>query len=256
MNEYSFSPPYERYAPLYDQSGQMRFAVLVHLYLRDLLRQHPVKGRRALDLACGTGTLALLLAADGWEVTGLDRSAAMLDQAAARAASADEQARFVHGDMRDLEGLLPATAFDLVTCTYDSLNYLPTEADLAACFHAVASVLASGGLYVADMNTRHFLEYDWGECVIQEYDGYVQIERSHFDSASEQNIMVLTGFVGDDDQGYERFDELHIERAYPPETVTALMERAGLRVEALYDSFTLQPPGPDTQRIFWVARKP
>lgn len=256
MNEYGFSPPYERYAPLYDQSGQMRFAVLVHLYLRDLLRQHPVSGRRALDLACGTGTLALLLAADGWEVTGLDRSAAMLAQAAGRAAGADEHARFVHGDMRDLEGLVPATAFDLVTCTYDSLNYMPTEADLAACFHAVAGVLAPGGLYVADMNTRHFLEHDWGECVIQEHDGYVQIERSHFDGASERNVMVLTGFVGDDDQGYERFDELHVERAYPPETVTALMERAGLRVEALYDSFTLQPPGPETQRIFWVARKP
>jgi ubiquinone/menaquinone biosynthesis C-methylase UbiE len=256
MNEYGFSPPYERYAPLYDQSGQMRFAVLVHLYLRDLLRQHPISGRRALDLACGTGTLALLLAADGWQVTGVDRSAAMLAQAAARAANADEHVRFVHGDMRDLEGLVPATAFDLVTCTYDSLNYMPTEADLAACFHAVAGVLAPGGLYVADMNTRHFLEHDWGECVIQEHDGYVQIERSHFDSASERNIMVLTGFVGDDDQGYERFDELHVEYAYPPETVTALMERAGLRVEALYGSFTLQAPGPHTQRIFWVARKP
>jgi SAM-dependent methyltransferase len=180
----------------------------------------------------------------------------MLAQAVARATGANEQVRFVHGDMRDLEGLVPATAFDLVTCTYDSLNYMPTEGDLAACFHAVAGVLAPGGLYVADMNTRHFLEHEWGTCVIQEYDGYVQIERSHFDSASERNIMVLTGFVGDDDQGYERFDELHVERAYPPETVTALLERAGLRVEALYDSFTLQPPGSDTQRIFWVARKP
>ncbi len=252
----TFDPPYERYAPLYDRSGQMRFAVLVHLYLRDLLRQHPVGGRRALDLACGTGTLALLLAADGWEVIGLDRSAAMLAEAAARAASADEPVRFIHGDMRDLEGLVPAAMFDLVTCSYDSLNYMPTEADLAACFRAVASALAPGGLYVADLNTRHFLEHDWGACMIQEYDGYVQIERSHFDPASARNRMVLTGFVGDDDTGYERFDELHVEYAYPPETVTALMERAGLRVEALYDSFTLQPPGPRTQRIFWVARKP
>ncbi|MGQ9926738.1 MAG: class I SAM-dependent DNA methyltransferase [Chloroflexaceae bacterium] len=256
MNEYSFSPPYERYAPLYDQSGQMHFAVLVHLYLHDLLRQHPVSGRRALDLACGTGTLALLLAAEGWEVTGVDRSAAMLAQAVARASGANEQVRFVHGDMRDLEDLIPATAFDLVTCTYDSLNYMLTEGDLAACFHAVAGILAPGGLYVADMNTRHFLEHNWAACVIQEYDGYVQIERSHFDSASERNSMVLTGFVGDDDQGYERFDELHVERAYPPETVTALLEGAGLHVEGLYDSFTLQPPGPHTQRIFWVARKP
>jgi hypothetical protein len=67
--------------------------------------------------------------------------------------------------------------------------------------------------------------------------------------------MVLTGFVGDDEAGYERFDEVHVERAYPPEVVRDLIGRAGLRVEACYDSFTTIPPGPYTQRIFWAARR-
>jgi hypothetical protein len=106
------------------------------------------------------------------------------------------------------------------------------------------------------MNTRHFLEFDWGECAVREQEGYVQIERSAFDPARGTNAMLLTGFIGDDEAGYERFDELHIERAYPPGQVSAWIEAAGLRVEALYDSFTFAPPGPRTQRIFWVARKP
>lgn len=248
---------YERYAPLYDASGQVRFALLTHMYLCELLARHPVTGRRALDLACGTGTLALLLADDGWAVTGLDASAAMLEQAAAKAADspAGTNLRLVHGDMRRADELLPNAAFDLATCTYDSLNYLLCEDDLAACFAAAARVLAPGGLYVADMNTRHFLEHDWGECLVREQDGYVQIERSSFDPARATNSMVLTGFVGDDESGYERFDELHVERAYPPELVSALIAHAGLRVEAVYDSFTFSPPGPRTQRIFWVARR-
>lgn len=243
---------YERYAPLYDASGQVRFALLTHAYLRELLARHPPVGRRALDLACGTGTLGLLLAEDGWSITGVDRSAAMLAQAAAKAAG---QAHFVHGDMRQLVGLLPPASFDLATCVYDSLNYMLSEADLAACFAGAAHALAPGGLYVADMNTRHFLANDWGDCLVREQDGYIQIERSQFDPGRDTNSMLLTGFVGDDERGYARFDELHIERAYPPEQVAALLERAGLHVEAAYDSFTFSPPAERTQRIFWVARK-
>ncbi|GAB4430649.1 MAG: class I SAM-dependent methyltransferase [Chloroflexi bacterium OHK40] len=248
---------YDHYAPLYDSSGQLRFALLTHLYLHDLLARHPAPGRRAVDLACGTGTLALQLAEEGWEVTGLDSSAPMLAQARERAASsqAGERLRFVLADMRWPGEALPAAAFDLATCTYDSLNYMLTEEDLAACFVAAATALAPGGLYVADMNTRHFLEFDWGTCAINEQPGYVQIERSHFDPSNATSTMLLTGFVGDDTSGYTRFDELHIERAYPPETVDALLAAAGLRVEARYDSFTTSPPGPQTQRIFWVARK-
>jgi ubiquinone/menaquinone biosynthesis C-methylase UbiE len=248
---------YERYAPLYDASGQVRFALLVHSYLGELLERHPVQGRRALDLACGTGTLALLLASDGWAVTGLDRAQAMLAQARAKAtgATSAERLRFVEADMRALEGAIPAASFDLATCTYDSLNYMLDASDLAACFAAAAYALAPGGLYVADMNTRHFLEFDWGECLIREQPGYVQIERSSFNPANATNAMLLTGLVGDDKAGYERFEELHVERAYPAEQVRNLLESAGLRVEASYDSFTFGPPAPLTQRIFWVARK-
>lgn len=255
--DHELTPPYERYAPAYDASGQVRFALLVHIYLRELLARHPVPGRKALDLACGTGTLALLLADEGWAVTGVDRSPAMLAEAAAKLAGSPlaERVRLVRADMRQLEGQLPAGGFDLATCTYDSLNYLLEPAELRATFAGVAAALAPGGLFVADMNTRHFLEFEWGECAVREQDGYVQIERSSFDPERAINTMLLTGFVGDDTTGYTRFDELHHERAYPPEQIDGLLAEAGLRVEAHYDSFTTSPPGPRSQRIFWVARK-
>jgi ubiquinone/menaquinone biosynthesis C-methylase UbiE len=93
---------YQEYAPFYDGSGQMRFAILMDQYLSEVLARHLVAGRRALDLACGTGTLALLLANAGWEVVGLDASAEMLAQAKAKAANLETRgsATFVLGDMR------------------------------------------------------------------------------------------------------------------------------------------------------------
>ncbi|MBX0329284.1 class I SAM-dependent methyltransferase [Oscillochloris sp. ZM17-4] len=248
---------YDRYAALYDSSGQVRFALLVAVYLRELLARHPAPGNRVLDLACGTGTLAMGLADEGWHVTGLDAAPAMIAQAEAKSVGATfpGSARFVCGDMRDAARALPPAAFDLVTCTYDSLNYMLSESDLLACFQSAADALSPGGLFIGDMNTQHFLEFEWGTCAVRELEGFVQIEQSHFDPQLATSTMVLTGFVGDDDEGYERFDEVHVERAYPMEFVDVLMARVGLTVEAHYDSFTLSPPGPYTQRIFWVARK-
>lgn len=272
---------YEEYAPFYDGSGQLRFAMLTEQYLREVLDRHRIVGRRALDMACGTGTLALLLADMGWDVVGLDASGAMLDQARAKAANFDTpgRVRFVLGDMRQIvrqdEGpktkdesvgavdagpspssVIRPQSFDLVTCFYDSLNYMVTEQDLAACFYTAAHALAPGGLLVADMNTRHFLEHDWGTCEAIEQPDFVQISQSHFDPATACSTMVVTGFAGDDERGYQRFDEIHVERAYAPELVGALIQSAGLRVEAAYDCFTFQPIGERTQRIAWVARRP
>lgn len=248
---------YDRYASVYDVSGQIRFALLFSRYLDELLKRHPVAGRRALDMACGTGTLAMNLADHGWEVVGYDASAAMLACARRKAADSDSdgQPRFLQGDMRQLGDAFAPASFDLITCTYDSLNYLLTDDDFVACIRSVADVLAPGGLFVGDMNTRHFMEHDWGTCDIQEHQGYTQICQSSFDPVASTSTMHLTGFLGDDQYGYERFDEIHIERAYDHETVTRVLEDAGLTPEACYHCFTFRPPTPTTQRLAWVGRK-
>jgi SAM-dependent methyltransferase len=250
---------YQQYAPFYDGSGQIRFAVLVEQYLRELLQQHHIVGNTALDLACGTGTLALMLADAGWQVVGVDQSAAMLALARHKAETltTSGQAEFIQGDLRLLASLaLPVPHVALATCFYDSLNYLLTEADLLQCFVGVQQILQPGGLFIADLNTRHFLEHEWGTCEVEERPGFVQIMQSHFDPATAQSLLLLTGFVGDDQQGYQRFDEIHVERGYPLEIITALLTQAGLHVEATYDCFTFQPVMPQTQRIAFVARRP
>jgi SAM-dependent methyltransferase len=187
----------------------------------------------------------------------------MLALATAKIADAAVAGRlaFVQGDLRDLREhadqlAIGRSRFDMVTCTYDSLNYLLTEDDLARCFDGVASVLRPDGLFFADMNTRRFLEYDWGTHEVLERPGLVQVTQSYFDPSTVCSTMVLTGFAGDDERGYQRFDETHIERAYEPEVVAGLLASAGLRLEAAYDCFTFQPAHEQSQRIAWVARKP
>lgn len=249
---------YQEYAAVYDASGQIRFSVLMAYYLKDLLQRHPASGQRALDIACGTGTLACILADEGWQVTGLDASTAMLAQAQSKYQATEGAANltFVQGDIRALGHVFPPEQFNLVTCTYDSLNYLLNEVDLAACFASIAYVLAPDGLFIADMHTPYFLEQGWGTCEVLEQPGYIQVSQSQIDPFRSTATMHITGFIGDDEQGYRRFEEVHVERAYPLEVITSIFEQVGFYVEAAYDCFSFNPPCATAWRIAWVVRKP
>jgi SAM-dependent methyltransferase len=247
---------YDGYASIYDGSGQIRFALLTAIYLEDVLAAHPVAGRQLLDVACGTGTLALLMEERGWQVTGLDAAPAMLAQARAKAAASGSAARWIHGNMADLEQLVAPASCDLVTCTYDSLNYLTAQSALQRLLRGLAHVLRPGGLGYFDINTEHFLAHDWGECSVSRRHGLYQIEQSGFDPDSCSSTLLLTAFVGDDLQGYQRIDEVHIERAYPRAVVAAALQAAGLVIEAVYDGFTRQAAHAAAQRECWVVRRP
>ncbi|MEU3983371.1 class I SAM-dependent methyltransferase [Streptomyces sp. NPDC026672] len=69
------------------------------------------EARRVLDIGCGTGVFALLLADRGYEVVGVDPARASLD--VARAKPGGERVRWIHGDARDL----PPLRVDLATMT-------------------------------------------------------------------------------------------------------------------------------------------
>ncbi len=243
---------YRDYAAVYDRSGQMRFSVLMDMYLREVLLHHPSPGRRMLDLACGTGTLALMQAEASWDVTGLDLAAPMLEEARRKQQTAGIQASFVQGDMRDFELAQPV---DLVTCCYDSLNYLLSEEELLSCFRSIYRSLVPGGLCCFDLATEYFLRHYWQGVEVHEADGYSEMMASSFDDATGRSTLVLTGCIQAGLGRYHRFREVHVERSYAPVDVERLLRHAGLVPKSLYDCFTFQAPNAQSLRHFWVARK-
>lgn len=100
-----------------------------------------------LDLGCGTGTHAMGLAALGYEVAGVDRSAAMVEQARAKAAESENAPTFLVGDIRDVD--LDRT-FDAVVSMFAVVSYQITNEDLMATFATARRHLASDGLFVFD----------------------------------------------------------------------------------------------------------
>jgi SAM-dependent methyltransferase len=139
---------YERLAPVYDHftAGHDHDAWIERL--ERIALRHGLRGRRALDVACGTGKSFQPLLHRGYDVTACDISPAMAAQARER--EGVDPDRVVVADMRDLP---PLGRFDLVTCLDDAINYLLTGADLRAAFRSVARVLAPAGVYVFDVNS-------------------------------------------------------------------------------------------------------
>jgi len=245
---------YDQYARVYDDSGQIAFSLKMIPYLDELLQRHSVPGRSMLDLACGTGTVALSYAQQGWEVYAVDASAGMLEQARRKAQEAGLAVTFSRQDMRKF--VLPHSVA-LTTCLYDSLNYMLTLADLKKVVARVSQTLIPGGLFLGDMNTQVTLEEVWGNnTFFVERPGMSLILSSGYEHGTGLSTVHIVGFIQKPDGSYSRFDEHHTEIAHDSEQVKAVLESAGLQPEASYECFQFVAPGPRTRRIMWVARKP
>ena len=111
----------------------------------DLLSEHGVSGGILLDLACGTGTLSLMLEKRGFDVVGVDASEEMLTQAQEKKMEAGAGAIFLRQRMEDLD--LFGT-IDAAVCTLDSLNHLESEAAFRETLRRVALFMNDGGVFI------------------------------------------------------------------------------------------------------------
>lgn len=111
--------------------------------------------RRILDVGCGTGTLALLLAEQGFGVTGVDPAGASLDLA--RAKPGADRVRWLHGDATGLPGL----SVDLAVMTGNAAQAVVDERVWAATLRGVREALRPGGRFVFE--TRDPARRAWEE---------------------------------------------------------------------------------------------
>jgi SAM-dependent methyltransferase len=96
-----------------------------------------------LDLGCGTGTLAIMLACSGHDVTGVDPAGAMLD--VARAKPGADRVRWIHGDVTAVP---PDVSVDAVTLSGNAAQAILADADWHRTLEAVRNALLPGGHFV------------------------------------------------------------------------------------------------------------
>src|SRR3954449_10261541 len=199
-------------------------------------------GGERLGVPGGLGRHSLPLAAAGYRVTGVDRSAALLDEARRRAAGG-RWPRGVSADYRELP--FGDGSFDAALNLYSSIGYLGDEEDTRALAE-IGRVLRPGARLVVellhrDQLVRGFTEQDWrllGE-------GRLLLEQRTFDAAAgiAQTTQTLIGSDGG------RESRSFSVRVYSATELLAMLERAGFASARCHGDLGGSPFGVDTRLV-------
>ena len=216
---------YDRLAPYYDLfTAHHRYEEWTAT-LEELARDAGLRGRRLLDVACGTGKSFMPFLARGYAVTACDISPAMAALAERKAAG---RARVEIHDMRTLPRL---GEFDLVCCLDDAVNHLMDEADLVAALRAMRATLAGGGVLVFDTNTLTAYRGFFASATVMQRPGRVIVCDGHTppDLASGGAAEIdLLAFDEVGDGCWSRRASPQRQRHYAEPTVRAALDAAGL----------------------------
>lgn len=205
-------------------------------------------GSTILDVPCGQGRHAHLLAEAGFDVDGLDYSTHLLNLARARGTG--RRLRYTRGDMRSLPGRWSGR-FDAVLNLFTSFGFFSEPADDHRVVSEFARVLAPGGMLVWHGGDRdgvmaRFLGRDWWHTD----DGTVVAHERTFDALSGL-LHVESVWSGPSGAGSRQ----HQIRLYTPTRLAELCADAGLIVEQAFDGFTDRPVTRRSSQMLLVARK-
>lgn len=147
----SSSGVFDAYARYYDLLYRDKDYAAEAEYVASFIRTHAPKAKRILELGCGTGTHAALLARMGYVVHGVDMSDTMLAGAATRKKSLppDVAARLTFGP-GDARTVRTGSRYDVAISLFHVLSYQTTDADLHAMFETAHAHLDPGGLFIFD----------------------------------------------------------------------------------------------------------
>jgi len=213
---------YDRFTASYDHDGWVG-------RLERIAREHGLSGRRALDVACGTGKSFVPLLRRGYDVWACDLSPAMV--ARARMRPGIDPRRVLVADMRSLPEL---GAFELVTCLDDAVNYLLSDEDLAAAFASVGRALAPAGVYVFDANSLATYRAGFG--------AHATIERPHAQARwrGETTAPIEPGALcsASIEIAGAAAPSRHVQRHHPQSAIRTALASAGLACRAVLGQST------------------
>ncbi|WP_461226433.1 class I SAM-dependent DNA methyltransferase [Lacticaseibacillus suihuaensis] len=212
------------------------------------------KGQQLLELAGGSGSLALLLDAAGFAVTDFDLSGEMLALAEQKIDQAGRDIPLIMGDMQDLSDM---PQYDVVTCFDDSLCYMPSLAAVTAVFRQVASVLPVGGDFFFDAHSLYQMDQVFpGYMYNYQTEDYAFMWSSYEGDVPHSVEHDLTFFVYDEKlDAYHPLLETHHERTYPQRDFEQALAEAGFTLVSATAEFGTAAIADTSTRWFFHARK-
>ena len=124
---------------------------------------------RILELCCGSGRLTIPIAEDGYNISGVDYTFSMLEQAKAKASEAGLEISFIEADIRTLD---LQNKYDLIFIPFNSIHHLYLNEDLFKAFNTVKKHLKTGGRFLLDCfnpNIQYIVEHEKKQIEVAAY---------------------------------------------------------------------------------------
>lgn len=226
-------------------------------YIDELIQMHAPDAEHLLELACGTGSVALSLSELGYyNITATDASETMIEKARVKNSKAGSPVRFKTADFLNLN---LSETYDLIFLIFDSINYLHSEEEILELHDEVRKVLKPGGLFIFDFttprNSRQAVRYLNNEEGISP-DNYRFFRTSHFNA--KDNIHTNEFEIEKLDTGRDRiektFVEVHQQKIYTFDQMAAMIKKTGFSVLEYYDDFRFEPANKNSLRITVVSQ--
>ena len=242
---------YHALAMSYDRlTNDVNYRETVAFYHR-IMEKEGVRPRTAVDLACGTGSVALLLAREGLQVTAVDLSEEMLSVAQMKAMELENPPLFI---CQPLQALRLPKAVDLAVCALDSLDYITNPQDCREAIQRIYKALNPGGIFIFDVNTPEKLRAMDGQVFLDEDEDVYCVWRGEFDEESNICSYGMDLFQRQGAVWHRSFEE-HREYAYSSEQLTEYLKDAGFCRIRVYADKLFEAPREGEQRIYFSARK-
>lgn len=251
------SPNYSVLAEIYDEvMTEVDYETWTD-YIDEIILEHNPEAQDVLELACGTGTMALSLEElDCYSIVATDASPDMIRRAKKKAANVQSDVEFLSMNFLDLD---LGRKFDVVFMVFDSLNYLHDEDKIIALHRQVKRVLKPGGIFIYDFTTPRnsrtaikFLNNEQRQIgKLYRYfreSHYFPGERIHTNEFHIEKLDPQTRAV------VEKFHEQHRQRIYTYREIEKIVKKTDFTILTAYDGFELKPAHKKSLRITMVLQ--
>jgi len=213
------------------------------------------KDARILELCCGTGRLTLPIAKDGYNISGVDYTVSMLEQAKVKASGEGLDIAFIEADIRTLD--LPEK-YDLIFIPFNSIHHLYKNEDLFKAFNVVKKHLKEGGLFLLDCfnpNIQFIVEGEKEQKEIAEYttnDGrdilIKQIMR--YENKTQINRIEWHYFINGAFNSIQNLDM----RLFFPQELDSYLEQNGFNIMHKFGGFEEEPFNDNSEKQIFVCQ--